>query len=65
MNEVLKAFFENMIDTIIVSFLFVVCIILAVFALVLYPVKGARIFIGHQMKKIANAMDYFLDNSGE
>lgn len=65
MIEVLKAFFENMIDTIIVSFLFVVCIILAVLALLLFPVKRARIFIGHQIKKIADTMDFFLDNSGE
>lgn len=65
MSEVLKAFFENIIDTIVISFLFVVSIILAVLALILFPIKGARIFIGHQIKKIADAMDYFLDNSGE
>ena len=65
MIEVLKVFFENMIDTIVISFLFVVCIILVVLALVLFPIKRARIFIGHQMKKIADTMDYFLDNSGE
>lgn len=65
MIEVLKAFFENIIDTIVISFLFVVSIILAVLALILFPIKGARIFIGYQIKKIADAMDFFLDNSGE
>ena len=65
MRELLKALFENIIDTFVISCLVVICLTLAVIAFVLYPVKSIRFFIGNQMKRIADTMDYFLTNTKE
>lgn len=65
MRELLKSLFENIIDTFVISCLVVICLALAVIAFVLYPVKSIRFFIGNQMQRIANAMDYFLNNTEE
>ena len=65
MSEILKALFENIIDTVIISCLVVICLTLAVIAFVLYPLKSVRFFVGYQLKRIADAMDYFLSNTKE
>lgn len=65
MIDVLKALFENIIDTLVIGCLCVLCVILAFLAVVSFPVKKVRVWLGKQIMKIADTMDYYLDESGK
>ena len=65
MSEVIKTIFENIIDTIVISCLLVICLAFIIIAFAIYPLKRARVCIGHQLLRITNAMDYFLSYTKE
>ena len=62
MNEILKSLFGLIIDTTVVIVLLIFGLILAAIAFIFYPIKGIRIFIGKQIKRIADTIDYFLNS---
>lgn len=65
MKDVFKVLFENIIDTIVISYLVIVSLILIAIAFVLYPIKGIRFFIGEQVGKIVDVIDYFFEDIEE
>lgn len=60
MTEVLSRVFESIIETFIISCLFIICLILGLLGFMIYPIKKARIFWGRQLRRVADTMDYYL-----
>ena len=65
MSDILKTIFESIVDTLVISYLLVVCLFFIVIAFAIYPLKRARICIGYQLLRIANTMNYYLEDSME
>lgn len=61
MKEIISTLFENLIDTIVITYLLVACLILMILAFILYPFKNIRYFIGYQLLRLVDTMDFFLD----
>ena len=64
-SDILKTIFESIVDTLVISYLLVVCLVFIVIAFAIYPLKRARICIGHQLLRIVNTMDYYLTDTME
>ena len=60
MIEVISTFFESLIETFIMSCLAIICLILGLLGFMIYPIKKARIFLGRQLNRVADTMDYYL-----
>lgn len=60
MNWIISTIFEKSLNLIIIGLLFIICVVLASLAFILYPIKKARVFIGKQLYRIGYTMEYFL-----
>lgn len=60
MINVIRLFFENIIDTIVISMLCIIALALALPALIFLPIKRIRIWFGGQIKRIGDTMTYFV-----
>ena len=60
MIEVISTFFESLIETFIMSCLVIICLILGLLGFMIYPIKKARLFLGRQLYRVADTMDYYL-----
>lgn len=60
MIDIIKAFCENIIDTIVITLLSIVCILLFICALIFFPFKSIKVWFSKQINKITNAMEYYL-----
>lgn len=60
MIEVISTFFESLIETFIMSCLVIICLILGLIGFMIYPIKKARLFLGRQLHRVADTMDYYL-----
>lgn len=65
MSDIFKTLFESIVDTLVIGCLLVICLIFIVIAFAIYPLKRARVCIGHQLLRIVNAMDYYLTDTME
>ena len=60
MIEVISTFFESLIETFIMSCLVIICLILGLLGFMIYPIKKVRLFLGRQLCRVADTMDYYL-----
>ena len=60
MIEVISTFFESLIENFIISCLIIICLILGLLGLMIYPINKARLFLGRQLHRIADTVDYYL-----
>ena len=60
MIEVISTFFESLIETFIMSCLVIICLILGLLGFMIYPIKKVRLFLGRQLHRVADTMDYYL-----
>lgn len=60
MIDIIKVFCENTIDTIIITLLGIICILLFICALIFFPSKSIRSWFSVQISRIADTMDYYL-----
>ena len=42
------------------SCLVIICLILGLLGFMIYPIKKARRFLGRQLRRVADTMDYYL-----
>lgn len=60
MIEVISTFFESLIETFIIGCLVIICLILGLLGFMIYHIKKARLFLGRQLRRVADTMDYYL-----
>lgn len=63
MTEVLSIVFESIIETFIMTCLAIICLILGLLGFIVWPIKKARLFIGKQLNRVADTMDYYITDT--
>lgn len=62
MIDLLEAFCQTILASVIVGFLTLVCFVLLLLSIVFYPVKIVRIWFAQQSILIVNTADFYLDS---
>jgi hypothetical protein len=60
MKDVFVTICENILDTLVVGYLILLCIILLLIGFLIYFYKPSRKFIWRQINKLATTADHFL-----
>lgn len=63
MIDIIKAFSENIVETIVIILLCIVAILFYLLAIVSFPIKRVRLWFAGQMVRISRTMDYYLRES--
>lgn len=63
MIDIIEAFSENIVETIVIILLCSVAIIFYLLAIVCFPIKKVRLWFAGHMIRISRTMDYYLRDS--
>lgn len=63
MIDIIEAFSENIVETIVIILLCAVALIFYLLAIVSFPIKRVRLWFAGQMIRISRTMDYYLNES--